>query len=75
MSAPQQWVPPPTAAGDSSKERGMIFHEESKKHECHHYMRTYGGQAMNAMMWGFGATLGADAANAAVGEAKEWWRH
>lgn len=30
----------------------------------------YGGQAVNAMMFGFGATLGADAANAAVGEMK-----
>jgi len=30
---------------------------------------------MNAAMFGFGATLGADAANAAVGDMKEWWRH
>lgn len=29
------------------------------------------GQVLNAMMWGFGATLGADAANAAVGDVKE----
>ena len=35
----------------------------------------YGGQVMNAAMFGFGATLGADAANAAVGDMKEWWRH
>jgi hypothetical protein len=35
----------------------------------------YGGQVANAVMRGFGATLGADLANAAVGEAKEWWRH
>ena len=46
------------------------FDEEHKKHECHHYMRTYGGKVANAAMFGFGATLGADAANAAVGEMK-----
>lgn len=30
----------------------------------------YGGQVAQAAMWGFGATLGADVANAAFGEAK-----
>ena len=33
-------------------------------------LRMYGGQVLNAAMWGFGATMGADAANAAFGEAK-----
>lgn len=51
------------------QDRGL-FHHEAKKHESHHYVRMYGGQAVNAMMWGFGATLGADAANAAVGDMK-----
>ena len=50
-----------------------------KKHECHHYMRQYGGLAVNAFVMGFGGTLGADAANAMVGEVKQegaqWWRH
>ena len=53
----------------------MSGFEQHKNHECHHYARMYGGQGANAIMWGFGATLGADLANAAVGEAKEWWRH
>nr|POE47682.1 hypothetical protein CFP56_01013 [Quercus suber] len=67
----------PTAPSDRhtpSQDRGL-FHHEAAKHESHHYVRMYGGQALNAAMWGFGATLGADAANAMVGEAKEWWRH
>lgn len=51
------------------QDRGL-FHHEGKKHECHHYARMYGGQAMNAVMFGFGATLGADAANAMVGDMK-----
>lgn len=34
------------------------------------YLRMYGGQVAQAAMWGFGATLGADVANAAFGEAK-----
>jgi hypothetical protein len=57
----------PSDKDTPSQDRGLFDHE-SKKHECHHYARMYGGQAVNAMMWGFGATLGADAANAAVGE-------
>lgn len=51
------------------QDRG-IFNEEHKKHESHHYMRTYGGKVVNAALFGFGATLGADAANGAVGEMK-----
>jgi hypothetical protein len=47
---------------------GGLFHEEAQKHQCHHYLRMYGGQVATAAMYGFGATLGADAANAAVGE-------
>lgn len=61
--------PAPSDANTPTQDRG-IFHHESKKHESHHYGRMYGGQVMNAMMWGFGATLGADAANAAVGDMK-----
>jgi hypothetical protein len=57
----------PSDKDTPQQDRGLFDHE-SKKHECHHYARMYGGQAVNAMMWGFGATLGADAANAAVGE-------
>lgn len=60
---------PPSDKNTPSQDRG-IFEREGKKHECHHYVRMYGGQVANAMMWGFGATLGADAANAAVGEVK-----
>lgn len=62
----------PTVPSDKdtpSQDRG-IFNEEHQKHQCHHYMRTYGGKVANAAMFGFGATLGADAANAAVGEMK-----
>jgi len=65
---------PPSDKDTPSQDRGL-FHHEARKHESHHYGRMYGGQVMNAMMWGFGATLGADAANAAVGDMKEWWRH
>lgn len=60
---------PPSDQYTPSQDRGL-FHHEAKKHESHHYLRMYGGQAVQAAMWGFGATLGADAANAAVGEAK-----
>lgn len=46
-----------------------------QKHECHHYMSTYGGMVIRSMAMGFGATLGADAANAVVGDIrKEWWK-
>lgn len=71
MSAPYQNQPqmPPSDKDTPSQDRG-IFHHEARKHESHHYVRMYGGQVMNAMMWGFGATLGADAANAAVGDVK-----
>nr|POE67159.1 hypothetical protein CFP56_79405 [Quercus suber] len=65
---------PPSDRDTPSQDRGLFNHEASK-HESHHYVRMYGGQALHAAMWGFGATLGADAANALVGEAKEWWRH
>ncbi|KAG9961111.1 hypothetical protein KCU61_g5863, partial [Aureobasidium melanogenum] len=64
----------PSDKDTPQQDRGL-FHHEGKKHECHHYARMYGGQAMNAVMWGFGATLGADAANAMVGDIKQWWRH
>lgn len=57
----------PSDRDTPQQDRGLFDHE-SQKHQCHHYARMYGGQAVNAMMWGFGATLGADAANAAVGE-------
>lgn len=60
---------PPSDKETPNQDRG-IFHHEAKKHESHHYVRMYGGQVANAMMWGFGATLGADAANAAVGDMK-----
>lgn len=60
---------PPSDATTPTQNRSL-FHHEARKHECHHYMRTYGGQALNAFVWGFGATLGADAANAAFGEAR-----
>lgn len=33
------------------------------------------GQLVNAVLWGFGATLGEYVANAAVGDAKEWLRY
>lgn len=59
----------PSDKDTPQQDRGL-FNHESQKHQCHHYARMYGGQAVNAMMWGFGATLGADAANAAVGEMK-----
>ncbi|KAL1306866.1 hypothetical protein AAFC00_005516 [Neodothiora populina] len=64
----------PSDAQTPEQNRG-VFEQEHKKHECHHYMRTYGGKVANAAMFGFGATLGADAANAVVGDMKEWWRH
>ena len=77
MSAPNppgsQPAPPPAATNDEQER--SLFHRELRNHEGHHYMRMYGGQVANAMMWGFGATLGGDLANAAFGEAKEWWRH
>jgi len=57
------------------KDRGLFDHHGAKQHECHHYTRMYGGRLANAMLMGFGMTLGADAANAVVGDAKEWWRH
>ena len=60
---------PPSDKDTPEQDRGL-FHQERKKHECHHYARMYGGQVANAMMWGFGATLGADVANAAVGDVK-----
>jgi len=77
MSAPNPPGSQPALQPDmtqDNKDRGL-FSQQHKNHECHHYARMYGGQVANAMMWGFGATLGADVANAAVGEAKEWWRH
>jgi len=32
-----------------------------------------GGMVRNAALWGFGATLGADAANSLVGGVKDEW--
>jgi len=60
---------PPSDRDTPTQDRGL-FHHEAQKHESHHYLRMYGGQAVQAAMWGFGATLGADAANAAVGEVR-----
>ncbi|KAI9713895.1 MAG: hypothetical protein M1820_000625 [Bogoriella megaspora] len=62
---------PPSDKNTPEQDRG-VFHEQYQKHQCHHYLRMYGGQVAQAAMWGFGATLGADVANAAVGEAREW---
>lgn len=61
--------PPPSDKDTPTQDRGL-FHHEAKKHESHHYLRMYGGQVVQAAMFGFGATLGADAANAAVGDMK-----
>lgn len=47
--------------------------ETMKDHQCHHYMSTYGGYAARALVMGFAGTLGADAANAVVGEARKEW--
>ncbi|MCJ1481079.1 hypothetical protein MMC06_001235 [Schaereria dolodes] len=66
---------PPSNDNKDEEQSRSLFHNEAKKHESHHYTRMYGGKLMNAVILGFGATLGADAANAAVGDAKEWWRH
>lgn len=60
---------PPSDKNTPSQDRGLFQHE-ARKHESHHYLRMYGGQVLNAALMGFGATLGADAANAMVGEAK-----
>lgn len=51
-------------------DRGIFDHHEAAKHESHHYLRMYGGQVMNAFMWGAGSALGADVANAAFGDVK-----
>lgn len=69
MSDPKKTQPDQQFPQNETQERGL-FHHEAKKHESHHYVRMYGGQVLNAMAWGFGATLGADAANAAVGDVK-----
>ncbi|KAH0293225.1 hypothetical protein M436DRAFT_63126 [Aureobasidium namibiae CBS 147.97] len=68
MSAQAQGFYTAPSDKDTPQQDRGLFNHESQKHQCHHYARMYGGQAVNAMMWGFGATLGADAANAAVGE-------
>ena len=60
---------PPSDSNTPTQERGL-FSQEAQKHESHHYLRMYGGQVVNAAMMGFGMTLGADAANAVVGDAK-----
>ncbi|KAK5120965.1 hypothetical protein LTR85_005749 [Meristemomyces frigidus] len=59
----------PSDKDTPTQDRG-IFNHEAQKHQSHHYLRMYGGQAVQAAMWGFGATLGADAANAVVGDAR-----
>lgn len=74
MSAQQAQNTVPSDKETPTQDRGA-FSDEHKKHECHHYMRTYGGKVAQAAMFGFGATLGADAANGLVGDMKEWWRH
>jgi hypothetical protein len=63
---------PPSDRDTPSQDRGL-FHHEAQKHQSHHYVRMYGGQVLQAAMWGFGATMGADVANAAFGEAKVRW--
>lgn len=65
---------PPSDKDTPTQDRG-IFHQEAKKHESHHYVRMYGGRVLQAAVFGFGATLGADAANALVGDAKVSLRH
>ncbi|EMD01101.1 hypothetical protein BAUCODRAFT_196134 [Baudoinia panamericana UAMH 10762] len=69
---------PPSDKNTPTQDRGL-FHHEAQKHESHHYLRMYGGKVLDAAMWGFGATLGADVANEVFGDAKnqmqEWWRH
>ncbi|KAK3634505.1 hypothetical protein LTR56_015233 [Elasticomyces elasticus] len=72
MSA--QYNGPPSDYNTPTQDRSL-FHHEAKKHECHHYARMYGGQMVSAAAYGFGATMGAQAAQAVVGEAREWWRH
>ncbi|QIX01740.1 hypothetical protein AMS68_007257 [Peltaster fructicola] len=70
QSQPQNAPAPSEKDAQYIQDRGLFDHHEAQKHEKHHYLRMYGGQVVNAAMWGFGATLGADAANAAVGEMK-----
>ncbi|KAK1074586.1 hypothetical protein LTR12_005794 [Friedmanniomyces endolithicus] len=65
----QPYNGPPSDSNTPSQDRGL-FSQEAQKHESHHYLRMYGGQVVNAAMMGFGMTLGADAANAVVGDAK-----
>lgn len=57
----------------SGSEQTNIDSETMKDHQCHHYMSTYGGYAARALVMGFAGTIGADAANALVGEAKQEW--
>jgi len=70
MSAQAPAFPTVPSDKNTPQQDTRSFGEEHKKHECHHYMRTYGGKVANAAMFGFGATLGADAANGMVGEVK-----
>lgn len=68
-------APPPGVAAAPSDQNTpapnkSIFHHQASQHQSHHYLRMYGGQVAQAAMWGSGATLGADVANAAFGEAK-----
>lgn len=69
-------VPPPPGVAAAPSDQNTpapnktIFHHQASRHQSHHYLRMYGGQVAQAAMWGFGATLGADVANAAFGEAK-----
>ena len=70
----QPYNGPPSDSNTPTQDRGLFSHE-AQKHESHHYLRMYGGQVVNAAMMGFGMTLGADAANVVVGDAKvcmEW---
>jgi len=52
---------------------GTDQHQTMKEHQCHHYMSTYGGYAARALVMGFAGTLGADAANALVGDVRKEW--
>ena len=70
MSAQAAAPTTPPSDKDTPPQNRGIFEHEAKKHECHHYVRMYGGQVLNAAMWGFGSALGADVANAVVGDAR-----
>ena len=78
MSAPSpasDSMRPPSPDNKTSEQACSLFQREARKHECHYYMRMYGGQVANTIDFGRGAGPSAGTAGAAVGNAKEWWRH